>query len=179
MSLERIIDWALRIGEVVGYIYSFIGAVVIPNAFDLSDPRVLTAWAILLVLAAGFSGYRIHKHLFDAEVAKAEAVKRAEFEEAEKQRIAKIRGKFNSINLKQAMNITLIASEYNGLLTSWAGDVYKSMASRHDIIAAHDAGNRNVRLHLTPEWYMLMNEHGDMFHEIWARQIADYNAGNR
>ena len=171
--IKKALDWGLRIGEIISYAYSALGAIVVPNVFNLSDSRVLTAWAILLVLAAGFSGYRIHKHVVDAEVAKAEAVTRLEFEDAERQKIANIRKKFSSLNMKQAMTVNLIASEPDGFLTTWAGETYRSMESRHDVMDPHNVDGRYVRLHLTPEWNLMMNDHMDVFDEVWSNRIEN------
>ena len=88
---------------------------------------------------------------------------------------ADARRQFESLNLGQADVVSLAYGERNGFKLSAGSDKFHLVKRRDDVFEVQNWFVDPVTINLTPEWNAMMNEHGDMFHEIWnPRKAAAY-----
>lgn len=80
--------------------------------------------------------------------------------------------KFESLNLGQSDMVSLAHGERNGFRVSADSKKLALARKRKDVFEIDDHAE-SATVFLTPEWNTLMNEHGDMFHEIWNPRKAD------
>ena len=127
-----------------------------------------------VMIGCGFAlGWIVKSCLIDVEVAKAEAAKRIEFEEAEKRKMDEIRSKFESLNLGAADVVSLAHGERNGFKMSASSDKSAIVRRRADVFVISNKFADPLTVFLTPEWNTLMNEHGDIFHEMWGPRKSE------
>lgn len=174
------------IGPVICAAFGFIAsAITIVGWFGVTPDMVGAKAASLFRVAAPFlealfgfltgwslRGIREHKRGLAAK-AKGEAEEKAKHDA--------IAREFASLNLMQAMSMNIIAAQPNGMLTKRGSDRHKAFAERPDVAVITESSENPdaVRIALTLEWNALMNMHKDVFDEVWAEKIMEYNIHER
>ena len=181
-KIKQLGKWfASNILGIIGVIGASTVGVVLHSIWDVfcKYPLQIGAIAAGTFLVGFWAGSAITKRRVNERKAKAEREAKAIAEQkAKHDAIAK---EFASLNLMQAMSMNIIAAQPNGMLTKRGSDRHRAFAERPDVAVITDSSENAdaVRIALTLEWNALMNMHKDVFDEVWAEKIMEYNIHER
>lgn len=181
-KIKQLGKWfASNILGIIGVIGASTVGVVLHSIWDVfcKYPLQIGAIATGTFLVGFWAGSAITKRRVNERKAKAEREAKAIAEQkAKHDAIAK---EFASLNLMQAMSMNIISSQPNGMLTKRDNDRHKAFAERPDVAVITESSENAdaVRIALTLEWNALMNMHKDVFDEVWAEKIREYNIHER
>lgn len=170
------------IGPVICAAFGFIAsAITIVGWFGVTPDMVGAKAASLFRVAAPFLealfGFLTGWSLRGIRERKRGLAAKAEGEAEEKAKHDAIAKEFASLNLVQAISMNEIVSQPNGMLTNADSDMHRSFAGRPDVAVITEDGSHQhaARITLTPRWNSLMNMHRDVFDEVWAEDIKDFD----
>ena len=134
-------------------------------------PALIVSIACAAVILGICLGWLLRSLVYGKDKSNCKKLSRAEIEEMEN-RLDKeaVLREFHSLNKSQAALVSTISKASGGIVTSSKSGKFECIRARPDIVQFTNAQGNQARLNLTPKWNRLMNEHRDLFNEIWGEE---------